>query len=213
MRSSVTGGGALSWVAAASERPSFSRTVFPGSLIHCKASCWEQQRRECPLASATKSPTCALWRLRRGNGLLFCRHSAAQGAVGWTSGSSCYRLHLPAIAGYTPCSYSPTHHTHPCTCIHTQHTHTHTLLSERYCLLIPCSPPAILVHGPHGQYPLNERTSELFLDLRQSWNGLHLDNHPCRSTAGHCREQGREGGGVEGDGGENATVLAQLLSS
>ena len=123
-----------------------------------------------------------------------------------TTPTSHSRLHPMLIFTHPP---HPAMHMHT----HTTHTHTHTLLSERYCLLIPCSPPAILVHGPHGHYPLNERTSELFLDLRQSWNGLHLDNHPCRSTAGHCREQGREGGGVEGDGGENATVLAQLLSS
>ena len=68
VRSSMIGFGPLSWDPAASERPSLRRTDFPGSLILCEASCCEQPRSECPLASATRSPACALWRVEGGGG-------------------------------------------------------------------------------------------------------------------------------------------------
>ena len=95
VRSSTPGTGALRWDTAPSERPSFRRMDFPGSLIRCDASCWEHPRRDCPLASATRSPTCALWRGRgggRGGQWVHC-HRRGGGAVSrLMGGSSCYRL-------------------------------------------------------------------------------------------------------------------------
>lgn len=114
VRSSMIGFGPLRWDPAASERPSLRRTDIPGSLILCVASCCEQPRSECPLASATRSPACALWRVEGGggNGLLFTTTVEAGGGAAtdysarFTASSVCTYVHLYVYALHYTCIHT-----------------------------------------------------------------------------------------------------------